>query len=755
VVEDVVAYNIQNFGQHEPRVNSAGIEVVVGRGRNCDGVVLSDVTIRNCECVLTGIGISTRAYGRDSCLENVKATKITTHDNANTPWSYVGLFISSVRDSVYEGVCLDRCAPHWKFSGTATVHYMRSDNIVFKGSYVANTQNTDSHDMGGWDFESAGDGCVIENCTFVDNAGPAIEFLKTRRTVENVEIANSTFIGNDWSFWGDGYVVYTGRKGPEPTGSIHDNRYVLFPGTKFGGVGDFEVRDNVEYPDVGSLPPFLTPPAVDAGPDRTLTEWRTRLAGRVSNASSHRWEAIIAPGDVAFDDPEALETGVAFSEPGAYVLRLFAENGHFIYGDYITVLCASDIHDEMLAHWPFGGDARDAAGGGHHASLTGAAEIAGGSLALDGESGSAQTGPLDLGRTFSIDCRVKVPASASDSQTILANAGGTATESGLKLYVNRRGTRDGSIVLESGNGSDQDLACTRPGAFTFDEWHHLVATLDLTSQDGRGDARIDLDGSDVTWGPLIRSDLRTEARLAIGRMPEADAPRPAAVKPDTSRAAEDPVPQGFTLTFAEDFSDELSADDWLVLGAEWRAEDGRLVGTGKGEIMCRRKFPGDVLVVYDVLADADVKCNVSAHLNTFAEATNPSGYFFAFGTDRGAASRLLKRTGVVAGCETPVKPGAVHRVACLRREGTLTHFMDGHKLYDYADPWPIASGRQPHFSFYVNSDAGGRVDGVRVYTPKVDLVVAPYWLAGEIKDLRLYSRVLTAREVADAHASSD
>ncbi|HKL22149.1 MAG TPA: hypothetical protein VJ904_10100, partial [Tichowtungia sp.] len=42
---------------------------------------------------------------------------------------------------------------------------------------------------------------------------------------------------------------------------------------------------------------------------------------------SASWSKVSGPGSVTFADPAALETTATFSQPGSYVLKLFADDG--------------------------------------------------------------------------------------------------------------------------------------------------------------------------------------------------------------------------------------------------------------------------------------------------------------------------------------------------------------------------------------------------------------------------------------------
>ncbi|PIX40189.1 MAG: hypothetical protein COZ57_26645, partial [Armatimonadetes bacterium CG_4_8_14_3_um_filter_66_20] len=55
-----------------------------------------------------------------------------------------------------------------------------------------------SYDEGGIDFEAAGNGCLIDHCTFQNNAGAAIEVLGLKSPQpRNLEIADTRFLANN------------------------------------------------------------------------------------------------------------------------------------------------------------------------------------------------------------------------------------------------------------------------------------------------------------------------------------------------------------------------------------------------------------------------------------------------------------------------------------------------------------------------------------------------------------------------------
>jgi RHS repeat-associated protein len=93
-------------------------------------------------------------------------------------------------------------------------------------------------------------------------------------------------------------------------------------------------------------PPINRPPAVNAGPDQTLTlpSDTVGLSGVASDdglpegsSLSLLWSKVSGPGPVTFGSPAAAATSATFTEPGTYVLRLRASDGLLTSSDEVSV----------------------------------------------------------------------------------------------------------------------------------------------------------------------------------------------------------------------------------------------------------------------------------------------------------------------------------------------------------------------------------------------------------------------------------
>ena len=93
-------------------------------------------------------------------------------------------------------------------------------------------------------------------------------------------------------------------------------------------------------------PPINRPPAVDAGPDQTITLPTNEVSlngaatddGLPLNGTlTTTWTKVSGPGPVTFEDPNNAVTSATFTEPGDYVLRLTATDSLLTVFDEMAV----------------------------------------------------------------------------------------------------------------------------------------------------------------------------------------------------------------------------------------------------------------------------------------------------------------------------------------------------------------------------------------------------------------------------------
>ncbi|MDQ3802896.1 MAG: putative Ig domain-containing protein [Acidobacteriota bacterium] len=119
---------------------------------------------------------------------------------------------------------------------------------------------------------------------------------------------------------------------------------------------DFTRTDTV----VVEVLPGNEPPAVNAGPDQTVTHpAAAALDGTVNDDGLPRggtllitWSKVSGPGGVAFADPKAAATDARFGAPGVYVLRVTASDTELAAHDEVTVTVGGENQPPSVSAGP-------------------------------------------------------------------------------------------------------------------------------------------------------------------------------------------------------------------------------------------------------------------------------------------------------------------------------------------------------------------------------------------------------------------
>ncbi len=357
VIEDCIAHHIEGLY----RFNAHGIpEWLDRRGPQEDGVHNSpgiaicgatarDLVLRDCEMFQCSSGYYVR--GDDVVVDRVFCHDNIVHNTSPHP------FLVGIRRTILENSIFD--ASGWHASaGTMGIMLGGPQGLIIRNCTFRNQPDSGSHDQGGVDFEAGGNGSLIEDCTFENNAGAAIEVLglKSPQTT-NIEIRNSRFIRNNTAnkLGPSEIYIWGGVNDPSicrSTGTIEGNGYVLLPGIEFfvnkaPQLTSWTLRDNTAYATVAEIDramPLSRPPVVDAGPDLRTDQRKVTLAGRASDDGkpggkqlSVGWEVLEGPGSVLFDDAGAPAATATFDTPGDYLLRLVADDGQLWVSDMVVV----------------------------------------------------------------------------------------------------------------------------------------------------------------------------------------------------------------------------------------------------------------------------------------------------------------------------------------------------------------------------------------------------------------------------------
>jgi len=356
LIEDCVAHHIEGLYRH----NSHGIpEWLHRRGapgdsaRSCgfgvSGSAASMLVIRDCEMFQCSSGFF--FAGHDVTIDRVFCHDNFTHNTSPHPF-LVSVWRAYLQNSVFD-------AAGWHaYAGTMGIMLGNQNGLIIRNCHFLNQPDSGSHDEGGVDFEAGGDGCLIDHCTFRNNAGAAIEVLGLKSPqARNVEIANSRFIRNNVAnkLGPSEIFIWGGNRDPEvccSTGTIRDNGYVLTPGVLFftnqaPALTRWTLTNNTQYATSEELEramPFNDPPRVNAGREIWTDQPQVRLTGSVTDDArpaparlAVRWELLHGPGTVVFDDPSAAVTDARFSAPGDYLLRLVADDGELWRSALTTV----------------------------------------------------------------------------------------------------------------------------------------------------------------------------------------------------------------------------------------------------------------------------------------------------------------------------------------------------------------------------------------------------------------------------------
>ena len=349
VIDDCIAHHIEGLYRHNShgipewldRNGAPGDGLSVSAGLAISGAPASDLTMRDCEVFQNSSGFFVQ--GNDVLVERVFCHDNVAHNTSPHPF-LVGIRRAVLRDSIFD-------ASGWHASaGTMGIMLGNPQGLVIRNCYFSNQPDSGSHDEGGIDFENSGNGCLIDRCTFLNNAGAAIEMLglKAPQTT-NVEIRNSRFLQNNTAKKLGPAEIYLWGKVRDPavccsTGLIQGNGYVTLPGVEFivneaPDLMAWVARNNTGFAAVAELEramPFNRPPVVSAGPVLRTDQRTVVLKGAATDDArpaggrlTTRWEAVAGPGHVSFDDAGKAETRATFGTPGDYTLRLVAGDGEF------------------------------------------------------------------------------------------------------------------------------------------------------------------------------------------------------------------------------------------------------------------------------------------------------------------------------------------------------------------------------------------------------------------------------------------
>jgi hypothetical protein len=346
LIEDCIAHHIEGlyrFNAHgipewRDRSGAPGDGGGAG-GFAASGSVGEDIVFRDCEMFQCSSGF--RFTGKNVFIDRVFCHDNYAHNTSPHP------FLTSVSRAYLLNSIFDASGWH-AHAGTMGIMLGGQYGLIIRNCHFLNQPDSGSHDEGGIDFEAGGEGCLIDRCTFRNNAGAAIEMLglKSPQT-PNVEIARSRFYRNNVAHkLGPSEIfIWGGSRDPAiccSSGLIRDNGCVLHPGVIFftnqaPTLTRWALSNNTQYATAKALDKAMglnNPPAVDAGLELWTDRTTVRLAGKVFDDGKPQagrlataWELLEGPGEVVFRDPATPTTKAGFAVPGDYALRLKADDG--------------------------------------------------------------------------------------------------------------------------------------------------------------------------------------------------------------------------------------------------------------------------------------------------------------------------------------------------------------------------------------------------------------------------------------------
>ncbi len=352
LVERCLAHHIEGqyrFNSHgipewwdEPGASGANRSTGVAvTGRHARWIVMRDCESYQCSSGFMVGGVDTfvnRMYCHDNYAHN---TSPHPYNLASRAW---------MTDCVFD-------ASGWHApAGTMGIMLAGNDGWIVRGCHFLNQPDSGSPDQGGIDFEAGGENCLVDRCTFRNNAGAAIEVLGLRSPqTRNVHIRACKFDRNNWSYkngpaeiqvWGS---PHTDEDVACSNGRIEGNGYVLVPGVPFyvnhsRTTNDWTLVDNREFDFAEELDkafPYIDPPEVRACGEIWTDNPVAALSARVQDGRRSEngwtaplgppltlaWEQTEGPAGVAFAKPAAACTKAMFPGEGDYRVQLKADNG--------------------------------------------------------------------------------------------------------------------------------------------------------------------------------------------------------------------------------------------------------------------------------------------------------------------------------------------------------------------------------------------------------------------------------------------
>ncbi|MDB5047740.1 MAG: Fibronectin type domain protein [Fibrobacteres bacterium] len=121
---------------------------------------------------------------------------------------------------------------------------------------------------------------------------------------------------------------------------------------------------------------------------------------------------------------------------------------------------------------------------------------------------------VSLGGAFTLSAWVK-PGSPADIITVCASSISGASANGFRFFLNSSGTSNGTMYMETGNGTTAATTQSAAGLITYGSsvWYYLTAAVNRTA----GTATLYKNGLQVVSG-FVRTDFTNTPALSVGKM---------------------------------------------------------------------------------------------------------------------------------------------------------------------------------------------------------------------------------------------
>ncbi len=173
--------------------------------------------------------------------------------------------------------------------------------------------------------------------------------------------------------------------------------------------------------------------------------------------------------------------------------------------------------------------------------------------------------------------------------------------------------------------------------------------------------------------------------------------------------------EGWILQFSDNFDRVELGADWAITKGWWYIENGMLVGgidkITVNETICTKEFSGSQRLEFDAVSDNPGDLTGLLCIN---EMGYVSGYFFGFGSDENAHSKLLIEGREWKRYDKVITPGKLHHVVCQREGNKITHIVDGEVVMTFIHDTPVKGPGHEMVGFCIWSI--GKIDNVKVYT---------------------------------------